>query len=339
MDSTKFDHLSRMMAQTASRRTAVQVVAALLAALGLGSFGVDEAEAKKSCSKKCRKKKTKKRRQRCRKRCRKRRRPECRNNSDCPAGELCEDGTCIDDPDQCETNNDCDDCERCDEGVCVTTCTADETCENDQCVCINPCGAACCGADETCVGSGESQTCCPTSDTCGGPEPEVMICCTGDETCVGVIPNQACRVDEVVDQDGSGTLVSQSDPDCGAVGSCTDLASGTLTGTPIAAGTFTGLLTGTNYQVDGDTFTADVTGTLTATETSTGDELSVNVTAVLTQNLSTGAFTTDGTYQITGGTGRFAGASGSGTTTSAGTDAGQAGTITSLTMDGDIVFG
>jgi hypothetical protein len=318
VDPNQFDEITIAVAEGETRRTVLRRVfgggfAAALAAIGITAFEADEAEAK-SCKNKCKKKNTKKKRRKCRKRCRNSQ-PECRTNENCPAGRLCEDGKCIDPPDQCQNDGDCDDCETCTAGVCVGTCAN----------------------NETCIGSGATASCCATP--CGGPEPEVMICCTGDETCVGAIPNQQCRVVETIDQQGSGTLASQSAPDCGAQGSCTDSVTGILTGTPILAGTFTGAMTGTNYQVDGDTFTADVTGTLTATETTTGDTLTVAVTATLTQELATpGNFTTAGTYTITGGTGRFAGASGGGTTTSAGVDNGQDGVLTSLTMDGQIVY-
>ncbi len=81
-----------------------------------------------------------------------------------------------------------------------------------------------------------------------------------------------------------------------------------------------------------------MTGTVTAVESSTGDTYTTKVASVLTQNMTTGAFTNEGTFTITGGTGRFAGATGSGTLLSAGSDAGQAGTLDSLELSGSITL-
>lgn len=139
-------------------------------------------------------------------------------------------------------------------------------------------------------------------------------------------------------QQGSGELESQSGTNCVEMGSCTDAATGTLTGTPIAEGTFEGELTGTNFEVTEEAFTADFAGTITATETETGDTLDVEVDLTLTQILVTGAFTFEGTYEITGGTGRFDGATGGGTVSGLGVRAedGQTGTIDEFTLEGNI---
>ncbi len=71
-------------------------------------------------------------------------------------------------------------------------------------------------------------------------------------------------------------------------------------------------------------------------ETATGDTYSTKITAVLTQNLTPGAFTNEGAYTVAGGPGRFKGATGAGTLLSAGVDAGQTGTLDSLEMTGTI---
>lgn len=149
-----------------------------------------------------------------------------------------------------------------------------------------------------------------------------------------------CQAGEPIAQQGTATLTSQSAPDCAIQGTCIDAVAGTLTGTPIASGTFQGDLTGTNFQPGSapDTFTADFTGTLTATETSTGDTLVVPIVLVLTQNQATGALSFVGTHQIAGGTGRFAGATGSGEIAGSGTRTGQSGTVQSFSMNGTIVF-
>jgi hypothetical protein len=65
------------------------------------------------------------------------------------------------------------------------------------------------------------------------------------------------------------------------------------------------------------------TATLTAAN---GDQVTLSTTGVFCQT-STTAFHESGTYQITGGTGRFSSASGSGTYTSIGTFSGASGTV------------
>ncbi len=141
-------------------------------------------------------------------------------------------------------------------------------------------------------------------------------------------------------QTGSATLESQSPPDCAEQGSCTDAVEGTLTGKPIAEGTFEGQFTGTNFRpgTEPNTILVDFTGTLTATETSTGDTLDVEVDLTLTQSTTTGDFEFDGTYVITGGTGRFAGATGDGAVSGSGNRAldGSSGTVDDFSLEGNI---
>jgi hypothetical protein len=146
-------------------------------------------------------------------------------------------------------------------------------------------------------------------------------------------------------QTGSATLTSQSPPDCAEQGSCTDAVDGTLTGTPIAAGEFEGEFTGTNFRpgTEPNTILVDFTGTLTATETSTGDTLDVEVDLLLTQSTASttaGDFEFDGTYVITGGTGRFAGATGDGEVSGTGNREmdGSAGTVDDFRLEGNIDF-
>ena len=89
----------------------------------------------------------------------------------------------------------------------------------------------------------------------------------------------------------------------------------------------------------GTTFTADVEGTITATDTATGDTLTLSIDGELSGDGSGAAnapFTFTGVYTITGGTGQFAGATGAGRVEATGTDSGQTGTLTSLTLDGAI---
>jgi hypothetical protein len=88
-------------------------------------------------------------------------------------------------------------------------------------------------------------------------------------------------------------------------------------------------------------YTSDVAGTITILETATGDTLTVDVEGELTGDGSgepNAPFTTTGTYTITGGTGRFSGASGTGTATSSGTDDGQSGTLDAITLTGTITL-
>ena len=216
-------------------------------------------------------------------------------------------------------------------------CVNDNDCQSGQ-RCVN----GRCQALVGCSPPNNTQGSCPSGQLCNAQSICVAGCTggPGQGTCPNgqVCTNGTCQATGALNQMGTGTLTSQSAPDCGAQGSCTDSVTGALTGSPIAAGTFTGLLTGSNYQVTGDpnVFTADVTGTVTAVETSTGDTYTTQVTSVLTQNMTTGAFSNEGTFTITGGTGRFAGATGNGTLLSAGTDGGQAGTLDSLQLSGSI---
>jgi hypothetical protein len=144
--------------------------------------------------------------------------------------------------------------------------------------------------------------------------------------------------DDTFSQTGSATLTLQSEPTCEAEGSCIDDVTGEVTGTPIAEGTFEGELTGTNFRdgTEPDTTDIDYAGTITATETSTGDTLDVTLDVTLTRNDLNGDFTYEGTFEISGGTGRFAGATGSGTTIGSGNRPGENGTVEEFTMIGTI---
>jgi hypothetical protein len=73
MENGRFDALTRSLAQDTSRRKVLQGVAGsglagLLAAIGVGSIGVDDTEAA-SCRRRCRRRQTAKARRRCRRRC------------------------------------------------------------------------------------------------------------------------------------------------------------------------------------------------------------------------------------------------------------------------------
>lgn len=139
--------------------------AALLATLGIGGFGVEEADAKKRCKKRCKKKKNKTKRRRCKRRCRKNRPstpggpgPECEGTGDCQGTDICVDNECVARPvapiacdpqatepcagglvcvqnvclDACQNDNECDGDLLCLEGFCVldTECDTDTDCQN-----------------------------------------------------------------------------------------------------------------------------------------------------------------------------------------------------------------
>jgi hypothetical protein len=164
-------------------------------------------------------------------------------------------------------------------------------------------------------------------------------CCSG--ACSAAGKCVAAPESQPLSEEGSGTLTSTSPANCSQTGSCTDTVTGVIQGTPIN-GTFTGSLTGTNFaDAGGGNYTADVAGTVTVTETSTGDTLTLALEGEVTGDgtgVANAPFTTTGTYTITGGTGRFSGASGTGTVTSSGRDSGQTGTLDSLTLTGTIAI-
>jgi hypothetical protein len=201
-------------------------------------------------------------------------------------------------------------CNRCCQDAVVTVTNAKgET--------VNRCGCRPDGAD--CGGRGRANCCSGACDAAG--------------KCAASAP-----VIETFAEEATGTLTSISAPNCSQLGSCTDQAAGTIEGTPID-GTFDGTFTATNFA-GGDPYTADMTGAITLRETSTGDRLFVDIEGELTGDGSgnpNAPFTSTGTYTITGGTGRFNGASGTGTATSSGTDSGQTGTL-ALTLAGNITL-
>lgn len=90
MDASRFDALATALATSdTSRRSIFQRLfagglAAALAAIGIGGFTPEEAEAK-NCKKKCKKKNTAKKRRKCRKKCDKPKPPAC---------DVCDDGSC-----------------------------------------------------------------------------------------------------------------------------------------------------------------------------------------------------------------------------------------------------
>lgn len=136
---------------------------------------------------------------------------------------------------------------------------------------------------------------------------------------------------------GSGSEVSGGPSGCQFGGVCTVVTDGTATSSHLGSGPYVSTLL-VDYQhvtFNGSEYCVPVTGSSVLTAAN-GDTLDVQTTSgTVCGGVSTGAthsFT--GTYQITGGTVRFASATGSGTET--GTDDG-AGNST-YTLDGTIDY-
>lgn len=171
--------------------------------------------------------------------------------------------------------------------------------------------------------------------------PNGQNCGNDSQCCTGTCTNRTCMpagsvVGPNLNEQGSGTLTRTSPDGCQFTpAGCTNTVNGTITsGTPVASGDFTGTLTGTNFQAGGsqNEFTSDVIGQITLTEDGTDDTIIFQIEGQQTGNDSTGASTFDGNYTITGGTGRFTGATGAGTIEASG----PAGTLDSVTLDGTI---
>lgn len=244
MDGSRFDLLARTLSGagavsgsgpgsgSGSRRVLLQVIAALALLAGLGR--PDDAEAA-SCASKCRHRDRKKVRRRCRRKCRKRRRnkpgpPECTASDDCPAGEVCEDGECLTDPDHCTGNGDCDDCETCNAGACVSDCAQGDVCHNGECCqpatecpagrdcgvrsdgCggLLRCGPSACDNEYLCV---DNQCFCPNGHAeCNG------VCCQSGVVCAGGNGDccePSCEGKACGDDDGCGGVCQNGPcPDC-----------------------------------------------------------------------------------------------------------------------------
>ena len=93
----------------------------------------------------------------------------CTTDEDCPEGQVCQDGQCVEPAAPCETDEDCPEGQVCEDGECVEAppvpCETDEDCDN---------GLFCDGV-ETCVDDvcqdgtnpcEEGQTCDEETDTC-----------------------------------------------------------------------------------------------------------------------------------------------------------------------------
>jgi hypothetical protein len=139
VEPRRFDELAASIAKSeTSRRAAVLCIgggglAALLATIGIGGVGFEEADAKKPCKKRCKRKDDKDKRRKCKRRCRKKGvGPECRGTGDCQGTDICVDNECVDRP---AVPIACSDADPCDGGlvcvgnVCVLECDGDEDCD------------------------------------------------------------------------------------------------------------------------------------------------------------------------------------------------------------------
>ncbi|MBW1808228.1 MAG: hypothetical protein JRJ87_08540 [Deltaproteobacteria bacterium] len=172
--------------------------------------------------------------------------PVCSSNADCPEGQQCHDGQCIEPDGSCVKNTDCAEGQVCLDGQCTVLCTADEDCPEGQicdgCSCIPACQFECCtdedcSADHECIDNQCTPICefeccadsdCPEGKECIDGACTIVCeheCCTdadcaaGDEcvenTCLTPCElNCQCEADEVC-QDGYCIIPDEEPPnDC-----------------------------------------------------------------------------------------------------------------------------
>lgn len=168
-------------------------------------------------------------------------------------------------------------------------------------------------------------------------------CCSGICNAAGKC---AATSGSELSEQGNGTLTLrgglQGLEACVEANSCTYDATGVITaGTPINAGTFAGSLTASNREDVSGGFTGDFAGTLTLTESAT-DTLVVSFTGTFEADSGLpGDFNATGAYTILSGTGRFQGATGSGTATLSGIKEDMFATVValeSLVLTGTIIL-
>ena len=131
--------------------------------------------------------------------------PECTTDADCPPGQICKDGKCVDgptpnpDPDpptpeptpECTTDKDCPPGQICEDGKCVPGCRKDEDC---------PDGHIC--EDGVCVPGCRDDYDCPGDEYCEDgvcvkpPECYDDADCEEDEICTDGECHKGCRADE-----------------------------------------------------------------------------------------------------------------------------------------------
>lgn len=202
---------------------------------------------------------------------------------------------------------------------------------------------ACCHRNHVTTPKGKKKCACKSDGIVCGNDAQ---CCSS--SCQGGVCRSGPR-GAALSEVGNG-VISPTDPGCDpqtATG-CQQQLSGVITGgTPIASGTFAGPFTVRNLVLTPDnmnpeTGTGDVSGSVTLTESGTGAQLitTVNGRATITfDNPNPGTFAFSGAYTITGGTGRLAGASGTGTATFSGITGlpGEPSTVTAFNLSGIII--
>jgi hypothetical protein len=206
MEGRRFDDLARAASATRSRRGALGLVAGAALTAAIAQINPLEARKKNKKKKKCRKLN-----QGCggKKKCCKGLfcvdgtcgcpsgqvvsggkcinpdPPECANDNDCGANEVCQNGACVPEPPECVNNNDCNSNEICQNGVCVPECQnnndcgANEICQNGECVAGPECNSNNdCRPNEIC----DDGTCvCPLLELGG----ECVFPCDSTSDCPG----------------------------------------------------------------------------------------------------------------------------------------------------------
>ena len=161
----------------------------------------------------------------------------------------------------------------------------------------------------------------------------------GFQCCSGVCNEGVCTGRGSLVERGSGESTQGSEQGCQATPEgCTEVFEGKIEGRPID-GSFVGTLTATNFKAGtgpGE-FTSDVAGTFILEDDTTGDTLELEIDGTQSGDSDDNTFDFTGTYTITGGTGRFAGASGTGQATGNGTDEGQTTKLENVRLEGSIV--
>ena len=197
---------------------------------------------------------------------------------------------------------------------------------------LHPCDR-CCSDYSVRVRDGKRRCACkPAGEACRGGK--AFQCCSG--VCNGGF----CTGRGELVERGEGASTVGSAPGCqGTDAGCTEVFEGTVEGRPID-GSFTATLTAKNFRQgegqSGSEFTSDVNGTIELVDESSGDTLELEVQGQQEGDGETGEFTFTGTYTITGGTGRFVGASGTGEAFASGTDDGLTTTLDVVRLRGTV---
>lgn len=178
MDARHFDNLLRALTAASARRGVLSILTGSLVAGSLASLlGTFEGDAKK---RKKKKKKCKKRQKKCDGKCIPS--DECCTDTDCEAGERCQNGACSA---ACEPS--CMD-RQCGNDGCgrpCGSCTGNDTCQDGQCVCQPGCSGKSCGSDGC---GGSCGTCIAGAETC---QEQQCVCSTPGKLGPGEICSSA----------------------------------------------------------------------------------------------------------------------------------------------------